>query len=191
MCICYHIEFWLPVSNDKPDWERRVKRGLVQPGLNVDARIIPFYECRGRFLLHAVCPGKDIRQGGCYRGRILDFCYQDNDCFVRMAELQAACTAAQREAEAMEALREHPTLQTGATDRWRQAYDDWMSAYEHHRDCPDRRYMSRLFQDLKRAGVVLDKMYIDDATRLGVHPRSAPQPIVGINRQYDGPARRY
>jgi len=51
--------------------------------------------------------------------------------------------------------------------------------------------MSRLFQELKRAGIVLDKMYIDDATRLGAHPRSAAEPIVGFNRQYDGPGRRY
>lgn len=191
MCIRYHIEFWLPVSKDKPDWERRVKRGLVQPGMNIDARIIPFYECRGRFLLHAVCSRSEIRDGGCYRDRILDFCYQDYDCFQRLAELQAACTAAKREAEAMEAQREATLLQTGYTSRWKQAYDDWMSAYENHRDCPGRRQMSQLFQDLKRAGVALDQMYIPDATRLGAHPSSVPEPIVGITRHYDGPARRY
>lgn len=152
MCIRYHIEFWLPVSKDKPDWERRVKRGLVQPGTNMDVRKIPFYECRGRFLLHATCPRSEIRDGGCWRGRILDLCYQDNDCFLRLAELQAACTAAKREAEVMDVVREAPSIQNGYTQRWRKAYDDWMMAYENHRDCLDRRYKSQLFQDLKRAG---------------------------------------
>lgn len=193
MCIRYHIEFWLPVSNEKPDWERRVKRGLVQPGTNGNSRLIPFYECNGRFLLHATCPRNDIRDGGYYRNRIADFCYQDNDCFVRLAELQSACTAAKREAEEMDASREAPVLQHGFTGRWKQAYDDWMSAYENHRDCPGRRQRSQLFQDLKRAGVVLDQMYISDATRLGAHPSSVPEPIVGITRHYDAPVweRRY
>lgn len=190
MCIRYHIEIWLPVSKDKPDWERRVKRGIVQPGMNVDARIIPFYECRGRFLLHAVCSRSAIRDGGCYRGRILDFCYQDYDCFQRLAELQATCTAAKREAEAMESVREARTVQDEFTGRWKRAYEDWMSAHENHRDCPGRRHMSQLFQELKRAGIVLDQMYMPDATRLGAHPSSVPEPIVGITRHYDGPARR-
>jgi hypothetical protein len=187
MCIRYHIEHWLPVSKDNPDWERRVRRGLAQPGMNSDARKIPFHECRGRFLLHATCPRSEIRDGGCWRGRILPFCYQDNDCFLRLAELQAACTAAKREAEVMDVVREAPLVQNGYTERWRKAYDDWMMAYENHRDCPDRRYRSEVFQGLKRAGVVLDQMYIPDSTRLGAHPSSVPEPIVGITRHYNPP----
>jgi hypothetical protein len=36
-------------------------------------------------------------------------------------------------------------------------------------------------------------MYIPDATRLGAHPSSVPEPIVGITRHYDAPVweRRY
>lgn len=159
--------------------------------MNADARIIPFYECSGRFLLHAVCPWKDIRQGGCWRGRILDYCYQDHDCSRRVVALQAACAAAKRAAEEMDAAREAPALQHGSMARWRKAYDDWMSAYENHRDCPGRRQESQLFQILKRAGVVLDAAYIPDAARLGAHPNSMQEPIVGFARHYDGPARRY
>jgi hypothetical protein len=66
-----------------------------------------------------------------------------------------------------------------------------MSAYEHHRECPDRRYMSRLFQQLKRADVVADQVCLPDAVRLGEHPGRTPEPIVGILRQYDPPHRRY
>lgn len=138
MCIKYHIEFWTPVANDQPDWERRVKRGLVQPGQNVNARIVPFWECRGRSSHHAI-----------------------------------------------------PGVQAEATSRWRRAYDEWMSAYEHHRDCPGRRSMSQLFRDLKTAGVVHDKPCMGDAARLGIHPRSAPEPDVGMNRQYESSGRRY
>lgn len=91
----------------------------------------------------------------------------------------------------MESVREARIVQDEFTSRWRKAYDDWMSAYENHRDCPDRRQMSQLFQELKRAGIVLDQMYMPDATRLGAHPSSAQEPIVGITRHYDEPARRY
>lgn len=190
MCIRYNIDFWLPISNDQPDWERRVKRGLAQPGWNTGALVVHFYECRGKLLKQAACAPYEIRQGGCYRGRILDFCYQDEHCFLRMMEMQSACTAAKREAERMEGAREHPEIQTEVTNQWRKAYDDWLSAYEHHRGCPDRRYMSPLFQELKRAGIVFDKTYIDDATRMGAHPSTEAEPIIGITRQYDAPPRR-
>jgi hypothetical protein len=191
MCIRYYIEHWLPISNDKPDWERRVERGLARPGQNANARIIDFYECRGQFLKQARCAPHEITQGGCYHNRILDFCYQDDDCFRRLVEVQSACTAAQREAEAMDSAREHPDIQANVTEEWRQAYNDWTSVYENHRQCPDRRYNSHLFKQLMVADVVRDQRYIPDATRLGAHPRSAQAPIVSIQRHYDGPKRRY
>jgi hypothetical protein len=191
MCIRYNIEHWLPVSKEYPDWDRRVKRGLAQPGQNPSARVINFYECRGQFLKQARCPPHEIRQGGCYRGRTLNFCYQDDDCFLRLAELQSACTAAQREAEAMEGLREHNSIQANVTQKWKQAYEDWTSAYENHRDCPDRRYGSEIFRQLKRADVAQDQRYIPDDSRLSAHPSYAQAPVVGIQRHYDDPRPRY
>jgi hypothetical protein len=190
MCIKYHTEFWNPVANDKPGWERQVKGG-AQPGQNVNARIVPFWECRGRFSREAVCSTSQCHHGGWYNWRILDFCYEDHDCAKRMVDFEEACDAARREAEAMEGEQRNPGVQAEATSRWRRAYDEWMSAYEHHRDCPSRRSGSQLFQDLRRAGVVRDKPRMSDAARLGIHPRSAPQPTVGMNRQYDGSGRRY
>ena len=110
-----------------------------------------------------------------------------------MADFEAACAAAKKDAESIAAEREQrtPGVQAEATSRWRRAYDEWMSAYEHHRDCPGRRSMSQLFRDLKSAGVVHDKPRMGDPARLGIHPRSAPQPTIGMNRQYDSSERRY
>ena len=191
MCIHYNMEFWLPVLNDNPDWERRVKRGLAQPDHNNDAVRVSFYECKGVFSTQARCRLGLIAQGGCYGGRITDFCYKDDDCLIRLVELQCAYDAARKAAELADEDRLHPNRQAEITQEWRKAYDDWMSAYEHHRECPDRRYMSGLFQQLKRANVVADKVYLPDVVRLGEHPGKAPEPIVGILRQYDPPPRRY
>lgn len=191
MCIHYNMEFWLPVKNDNPDWERKVKRGLAQPDQNNDAIRVSFYECKGAFSTQARCRPGLIAQGGCYGGRITDFCYKDDDCLLRLVELQCACDAAKKAAEQADEDRVHPEKQAEITQEWRKAYDDWMSAYEHHRECPDRRYMSQLFQKLKRANVVADKVYHPDSVRLGDHPGRAPEPIVGILRQYDAPPRRY
>jgi hypothetical protein len=169
-----------------PDYERQVKRGLIRPGQNPTARVFNFYECRGQFFKQARCPLSEICQGGCYRGRILDFCYQDDDCFLRLVELQAACTAAQREAETMESVRERPDVQASATEEWRKAYNDWTSAYENHRDCPDRRYASEIFRLLKRADVVQYQRYIPDDSRLGAHPRSLLWGSRGITMRRGG-----
>jgi len=189
MCIQYHAEFWTPIANDNPDWERRAKGGLVQPGQNVYARNVTFWECRGRYSRESVCSARECHQGGWYSSRPLDFCYEDLDCARRMRDFEEACNAVKEDAEARE--QRTPGVQAEATSRWRRAYDEWMSAYEHHRDCPSRRSMSQLFQGLKRADVVRDKPRMENAARLGIHPRSAPQPTVGMNRQYDGSGRRY
>ena len=193
MCIKYHTQFWTPIANDQPDWERRVKGGSAQPGQNVNARIVPFWECRGRFSREATCSADQCHHGGWYNWRILDFCYEDNDCARRMADFENACAAAKEDAENAEGDRDRRNqgIQAETTSRWRRAYDEWMSAYEHHRDCPSRRSMSQLFQGLKRAGVVRDKPRLGDQTRLGMNPRSAPQPTVGMSRQYNGSGRRY
>lgn len=191
MCIRYNIEFWTPCKIESAEWERRVKRGLARPGENRDARIIDFYECNGAHHRYARCAPDSTQQGGCYRGRIMDFCYEDQDCFLRMVELQAACTVAKRAAQAADQEREHPDIQLNAQKAWKKAYDEWTSAYDHHRECPWRRYSSELFRLLKRAGIVMDRQMIDDQTRMGAHPGSQKEPIVGIQRHYDAPPRRY
>ena len=191
MCIQYNIEFWLPVGNDQPDWERKVKRGLAQPGTNPAATRIKFHECRGAFLKQARCDPTLVRQGGCYGGRILDFCYQDEDCLERVVDFQATYNTTRRDAELAEQNRLHPDTQAEVNREWRKAYDEWMSAYEHHRGCPDRRAVSTIFQELKRVRIVTDSSYLDDEDRLGPHPGTAREPIVGINRLHDAPRRRY
>jgi hypothetical protein len=91
----------------------------------------------------------------------------------------------------MESVRERPDVQASATEEWRKAYNDWTSAYENHRDCPDRRYASEILRRLKRADVVQDQRYFPDDSRLGAHPRTAQEPVVGIQRHYDAPRRRF
>lgn len=190
MCIRYNIEFWLPAGDNNTDWERRIERGLAQPGQNHSARVIHFFECQGQLLLQSRCPLNRITQAGCYRNYILDFCHCDRDCYFRLEELQAACTAAKRHAEAMDRVREAATIQQAATAAWKKAYDDWMSAYEQHRDCPKRRDASPLVRDLKRAEVLADMARMSDQDRMGAHPSTAKEPILGIQRHYDEPRPR-
>lgn len=189
MCICYNIEFWTPCGIKSAEWERRVKRGLALPGQNPEAKIIVFYECNGGFYPSPRCG--NITQGGNYRGRIAPFCYEDNDCFMRMVELQAACTVARRECQQVERERRHPEWQREMQEKWKKAYDEWTSGYELHRDCPDRRYDSRLLRALKRARCLMDQPAMNDRSRMGAHPSTEPDPYVGISRLHDPPKRRY
>jgi hypothetical protein len=108
-----------------------------------------------------------------------------------MIDFQSACTVAERNAKRAERARENPSIQTEYTGVWRQAYDDWMAAYGRYRDCPGRRYASSLIWDLKTASVLPDTNYTNEETRLGPRPSTVAEPIVGMNRQYNAPSRRY
>lgn len=190
MCIQYYIEFWLPVSNTHPSWERGVTQGLAPPGQNPKARVIHFFECHGQFLRRPKCSQHDIREGGCYNGRILDFCYEDRHCYMRMAEVKSAYMAARMDAEGIDDGLEHPTIVDEATRQLDRAYHDWLSVYEHHSACPGRREWSHLFRHLKRFGVVRDHTRIGDARRMGPHPRNEHDPSIVMSRHYDASPRR-
>lgn len=185
MCIRYQVEFWLPTSEEDVDRERKVKRGLVQPGTNPLARVVPFYECKGRLFPDRQCPDYLIRWGGTYKEQILDFCYEDDDCFLRIKQMEAAYTRAGRYAQAVEAIREGTTVQNHYTQAWKKAYDDWCSIYEHHKDCPWKRYNHILMDRLKSRNILQDQPFLDDDTRLGRHPNTAEDPVTGVNRHYD------
>lgn len=191
MCIRYNVEFWLPYKDTDADWERKVRRGLASPGTNPDGRTVFFFECNGRFYKTAKCAASTIEDGGTYGGRIFDFCYEDDDCFLRLKELESQNTADMKMAKQAERERWATDLQEEATRYWKRAYDGWTSAYDNHRDCPWRRYQSTLYNWLKRADIVRDEASISDDLRMGSHPGRAEDPITGITRHYDAPQRRY
>lgn len=191
MCIRYHIEFWMACKATDADWERKVRRGLARPGINPDATKIRFFECKGRFHKSVQCTATNVDEGGVYGNRILDFCEEDDDCFLRLKTLEAQNTEDERIAKQAERERWPTSDQAEATRYWKKSYDDWTSAYDNHRDCPYRRSQSKLWAELKRAGVVKDNFSIPDDQRLGAHPGTAEEPISGMPRQYDAPERRY
>lgn len=191
MCIRYNIEFWLPYKDEDAEWERKVRRGLARPGTNPDARTIKFFECNGRFHKAAQCPASSIQEGGTYGNRLLDFCYEDEDCFLRLKVLESQNTSDKNVAKEAESDRWPTEMQAEATRFWKKAYDNWTSAYDNHRNCPYRRYQSALLRELKRADIVQDARALDEDLRMGAHPGSEEEPVVGIQRHYDAPQRRY
>lgn len=191
MCIFYSIEFWTPTANPSADWKRCVRRGLERPGTNRAARVISFYDCRGRLYTRPQCDRNTIRDGGTIGNRIAEFCASDTDCAFRMRHFQNACSAARRRARQAERERWSADRQEAANREWRQAYDDWQSARYHHQDCPATRGNHRTYRRLISDGVMREESRIADAQRLGRDPNAQPEPIQGIPRQHDEPKRRY
>lgn len=193
MCILYSIEFWLPAENESADWERRVRRGLERPGTNIRARTVSFWECKGNLYAHdkLQCTRDNRRIGGCRGGRISEFCSADEDCMARIRHFERRCGRLRREANKAEKERWEPRRQEAATREWRQAYEDWQSAIQHHRDCPSTRANHMLYQQLVRAGIIEPLPRMSDAERLGRDPNESREPIEGITRQVDPPRRRY
>lgn len=192
MCIRYNVEFWMPCDIKESDWESKVRRGLARPGTNTKARRIIFFECgKGRFLKASRCAIETIEEGGTYGGRIFDFCYQDDDCFLRLKELEAQTTEDRQVAKQAENERWPTHQQAEATRFWKESYDGWTSAYENHRECPSRRYYNKLYTDLRNSFIVSDHRTYSNDLRLGTHPGTAEEPISGIPRHYDAPERRY
>lgn len=189
MCIRYKVEFWLPYNETEAEWEQKVRRGLSRPGTNPNGKTLVFFKCQDHYYRRAQCA--EPQDGGTYGNRIFDFCYEDVDCFLRLKTLEAQNTEDRKVAERAEDERWPPSMQAEATRFWKLAYDGWTSAYDNHRDCPHRRYQNKLYNELKRANIVMDQPSMPEDQRMGSHPNESKEPISGMPRQYDAPQRRY
>lgn len=181
MCIHYTVEFWTPHATPSADVERRVLRGIEQPGRNRAAKQKEFWLHENQYLSRPQCPAAEIREGGVYYNRIFEFCFDDVDCRERLEQFAAEYQHCKQASERAES-RELPERQRQLAQRWLRAYNDWVSAYENHKDCPQTRNRHHHFSALQRAGVCIGMFGLPERLRLGTNPHSVTMPSVGIER---------
>lgn len=177
----------MSVPEIRKNWEHSVRRNLVRPGTNPDALTVNFHECNGRLSSWPQCPQRNIREGGNYENRIKTFCFEDGDCFLRLMRLEAACTVAQRVAKEAETNRMAEWKQDLASRAWKEAYDDWVSAYNNHLGCQRSRQADGVFNALLAARVFRNGPSMSEHERMGRNPAYAEEPIVGIQRHSRAP----
>lgn len=97
-------------------------RGLERPGTNRAARVISFYDCRGRLYARPQCDRNTIRDGGTIGNCIAEFCASDTDCALRMRHFQNQCSTTRRKARQVERERWSASRQEAANREWRQPY---------------------------------------------------------------------
>lgn len=184
MCIHYTIEFWTPNPNPNADIERRALRGILAPGQNRAARQREFWLHDREYLASPRCRGQDVREGGVYYGRIFEFCFDDVDCRARIEQFEAEYEHYGREVQRSEQRREPEARQKWLAQQWLRAYNDWVSIYENHKDCPQTRNRHEHFRALCSANVCAGGYGLPDRLRLGRNPNQLPIPTVGIERTH-------
>ena len=184
MCIHYTIEFWTPNPNPNADVERRALRGILAPGQNRAARQREFWLHDREYLASPRCRGQDIREGGVYYGRVFEFCFDDVDCRARIEQFEAEYEHWGREVQRSEQRREPEATQKWLAQQWLRAYNDWVSIYENHKDCPQTRNRHEHFRALRSANVCAGGYGLPDRLRLGRNPNQLPIPTVGIERTH-------
>lgn len=189
MCIHYNIEFWSPFDNPSAEAERRVLRGIERPGRNPRAKKMEFWEHDGQFLKRPVC--RNPREGGYYYNRIFEFCFDDVACGERLDHFEHEYDRCQRASEESEQRREPQQRQRMLAQAWLDAYHNWISGYESHKDCPRTRNRHEHFNALNRAGVCVGMYGLPDHLRIGKNPHTVVMPSVGIERgaRSSGPRR--
>jgi hypothetical protein len=77
-------------------------------------------------------------------------------------------------------------------EQWSRAYNDWVSVYENHKDCPQTRNRHEHFRALRAANVCIGGYGLPDRLRLGRNPNGLAIPMVGIERTHTPvPMRRW
>ncbi|KAM0715542.1 hypothetical protein Q7P37_009040 [Cladosporium fusiforme] len=181
MCIRYIAEFWTAIDKANAGHERRVQRGIERPGFNPDAKKVEFWDHNGDFLARPVC--QNTRDGGYWDNRIFNFCFDDEYCSERLEYFETQYDDCQRAFEAAERNRESQGMQRTRARQWREAYNEWISAYENHKDCPRRRDYDPHFLKLERDGVCVGMPTLEDYMRIGRNPHFATiPPEEGIER---------
>ena len=184
MCIHYTVEFWTPNPNPNADIERRALRGILAPGQNPAARQKQFWLHDRDFLSAPRCRGADIREGGVFYDRVFEFCFDDVDCRDRIAQFEAEYEHYKREVRRSEQRREPEARQKWLAQQWLRAYNDWVSIYENHKDCPQTRNRHEHFRALRAANVCIGGYGLPDRLRLGTNSNGLAIPTVGIERTH-------
>lgn len=182
MCVHYTVEFWTPHANPSAEVERRVLRGIERPGRNRAAKEREFWLHNNEYLSRPRCPDANIQEGGYYFNRIFEFCFDDVDCRQRLEQFEAEYERCRQQIEYSESRLELPERQRFLAQQWSKAYNDWVSAYESHKDCPNTRSRHHHYSALHRAGVCIGGFGLPDKLRLGVNPNTVRMPSVGIER---------
>lgn len=184
MCIHHTVEFWTPNPNPNADIERRALRGILSPGQNRAAKQKEFWLHENQYLARPCCPPHLIREGGVYYNRVFEFCFDDVDCRARIEQFETEYEHYKREVHRAESRREPETRQKWLAEQWLRAYNDWVSVYENHKDCPNTRNRHHHFSVLNKAGVCVGMYGLPEHMRRGRDPNTLPIPTVGVERTH-------
>jgi hypothetical protein len=184
MCIHYTVEFWTPNPNPNADIERRALRGILAPGQNPAARQKQFWPHDRDYLSSPRCRGADIREGGVFYDRVFEFCFDDVDCRDRIEQFEAEYEHYKLEVRRSEQRREPEVRQKWLGQQWLRAYNDWVSVFENHKDCPQTRNRHEHFRALRAANVCAGGYGLPDRLRLGRNLNGLAIPTVGIERTH-------
>jgi hypothetical protein len=190
MCIHHTVEFWTPNPNPNADIERRAVRGILPPGQNRAAKQKEFWLHDGEYLSRPRCAPQDIRDGGVYVNRGLVVCFDDVDCRARIEQFEAEYAHYGREVRRAEQRREPEARQKWLAQQWLRTYNDWISVYENHKECPQTRNRHQHYRALYGAGVFVGMFGLPNLLRMGENPNLLPIPTVGIERTHTPNPRR-
>lgn len=187
MCIHYTVEFWAPFSNPSAEAERRVVRGLQRPGQNPQAKTLSFWLHANEIWSQPVC--NDIREGGVYYNRVFEFCFEDTHCRERLESFEFAYERARNASRYADARGEAPGTRRELAAQWKRAYDEWVSAYNSHKDCPQTRNRHDHFNALRAARVCVGMLGLPEGLRLGRDPNGVIMPAAGFQSELQVPEK--
>jgi hypothetical protein len=190
MCIHYTVEFWTPNPNPNADVERRAVRGILPAGQNRAAKQKEFWLHDAEYLSRPRCAPQDVREGGIYFNRVFEFCFDDVDCRARIEQFAAEYAHYGQEVRRSERRRDPEARQKWLAQQWLRTYNDWVSVYENHKNCPQTRNRHQHFRALYGADVCVGGYGLPDRLRLGENPNLLPIPTMGIERTHTPNPRR-
>jgi hypothetical protein len=173
-------------SQPKPKRRHRAQSPPRHPSTmpNPAARQKQFWLHDRDYLSSPRCRGADILEGGVFYDRVFEFCLDDVDCRARIEQFEAECEHYKRVVRRSEQRREPEVRQKWLAEQWSRAYNDWVSVYENHKDCPQTRNQHEHFRALSQAGVCAGGYGLPHRLRLGRDPNGLAIPTVGIERTH-------
>jgi hypothetical protein len=187
MCIQFEIFFWtLGTMPCDGEFERRIHGhsqdliGILEGGHRVEY----FIDCepRASYMLVPRCDIEDVQDAGFYDDRIQQFCHNDSDCMKRIARFRVAYWTLCDEKDKAEQRRESLAVRAKATRAMRDVWWEWISVYENHKGCVERREACAEWQKLVAAGIVLPGKRYPAEQRLGQSPHEYDEPLEGFER---------
>ncbi|KAK6430223.1 hypothetical protein LTR95_013624 [Oleoguttula sp. CCFEE 5521] len=207
MCKKHTLVFWSnPPSGTPANYESRLRsqfgtRLVADYSQATDSFV--FYElCSSSVLaIRPTCPASRIVDAGIVEDKTQPFCQVDDECTARLYEFQTRFEDLLRRQQADERAGSASQItleeQRQHNVELRQVWREWVSVYENHAGCFERRNAHPVWRRLTRARVVPPMG--EQPERLGVYPHVYDEPQVGFERGFQrfetrglgsGPPRR-